>query len=263
MRAGAWRVVAVLVVTGVTVAAGPGVPIAQGFPPGGPGDNRFGGGPPAPPGGPGGGPQLDAAGNEIDARMPSPPLRFDTLPVPFERMTPVPFTLPDGHTHWYEAVHLPRGGVNWVQARSLADQAGGHLATVHSASENAFIFDLVKDRKFWFQWDASHNFVMNGPFLGGYQPRGSAEPDGGWRWVTGEPWTFQNWARDGMDGDEDPRNNRQPNDATGNQNVIAFGEVNKPVPTWGDFPQKFGTFNSRFPGQANGFIIEYETAPGR
>jgi len=38
-----------------------------------------------------------------------------------------------------------------------------------------------------------------------------------------------------MTGDEDSRPNDQPNDATGNQKIIALGEVNIPVSTWGDF----------------------------
>lgn len=28
---------------------------------------------------------------------------------------------------------------------------------------------------------------------GGYQEDGAQEPDGGWRWVTDEPWSFTNW----------------------------------------------------------------------
>lgn len=212
-------------------------------------------------GGPGrGGPQLDAHCNEID-RAPGPPVTFATLPVPHQRSAPASFTLPDGRTHWYETVHLPQGGVNWVQAKALAEQAGGYLATLHSRAENDFVFDLIADRKFWFAWDGSHNHVMNGPFLGGCQPAGSSEPRGGWRWVTGEPWSYENWAWDGMPGDRDPRPSGQPNDATGNQNVTAFGEVNEPVATWGDFPHKFSSFQSQHDGKALGFVIEYDAPP--
>ncbi|MCA1910209.1 MAG: hypothetical protein LDL39_17820 [Magnetospirillum sp.] len=220
--------------------------------------------PSRPPGGGGmgggGKPGLDAKGNEAGFPA-SQALTFATIPVPFERMAPVAFTLPDGAQHWYEAVYLPQGGVNWVQARSLAEQAGGTLATIHSEAENDFVFSLVADKKFWFTWDHTHNYVMNGPFLGGYQPAGSSEPKGGWAWVTGEPWTFENWAWDGMSGDNDLRNNTQPNDATGNQNVLAFGEVNKPVPTWGDFPHRFGTHGEGREGRAQGFVIEYTVPP--
>lgn len=207
----------------------------------------------------GNGPQLDAQGNELGP--PSPRYSFATLPVPAQRMRPQAFTLPDGRTHWYEVVFLPQGGVNWVQAKSLAEQAGGYLVTLHSKAENDFVFSLIADEKYWFKWGFTHNFVMNGPFLGGFQPVGSAEPKGGWRWVTDEPWSYENWAWDGMPGDRDPRNNTQPNDSTGNQNVLAFGEVNEPVSTWGDFPQKFSSFQSEHDGKALGFIIEYDHAP--
>ena len=30
--------------------------------------------------------------------------------------------------------------------------------------------------------------------LGGFQPEGSREPGGGWRWVTDEPFMFTNWS---------------------------------------------------------------------
>ncbi|GEM_PF-2386894 len=212
--------------------------------------------------GQGGGPALDMNGNETGFPG-SRHLTFQSIPVPFERLAPVAFTLPDGAQHWYEVVYLPQGGVNWVQAKSLAEQAGGSLASIHSQAENDFVFSLVADKKFWFSWDHTHNDVMNGPFLGGYQPAGSSEPRGGWRWVTGEPWTYENWAWDGMPGDNDQRNNTQPNDATGNQNVLAFGEVNKPVPTWGDFPHRFGTYGEGKEGRAQGFIIEYTAPPPR
>jgi hypothetical protein len=36
---------------------------------------------------------------------------------------------------------------------------------------------------------------------------------------------------------------------------------NAPVPTWGDITHKLGTYHSPFPGQANGFIIEYNQKP--
>lgn len=215
-----------------------------------------------PGGGMGGKGGLDARGNEIGGHG-GPPVSFATLPVPALRSEPRPFTLPDGTTHWYEAVHTPNGGVNWVQAKSLAEQAGGTLATIHSRAENDFVFSLIAERKFWFQWDHTHNFVMSGPFLGGFQPMGSAEPKDGWRWVTDEPWTFANWAWNGMPGDNDLRNNTQPNDATGNQNVMAFGEVSEPVSTWGDFPHSFSSFNSNHEGKSFGFVIEYDRAPSR
>ena len=212
------------------------------------------------PGGPQGQqPTLDTNGNETSGG--SPLYTFENAPVPIVRIEPVTSKLPGGETHWYEVVYLPEGGINWVQAKALAEQAGGYLVTVHSDQENEFVFNLIKDKKFWFSWDASHNYVMSGPFIGAFQPEGSKEPDGGWKWVSGENWTYSNWCKDGVNEDRDPRPNNQPNDATGNQNVAAYGEVNEPVSYWGDFPHKFGTYNSLFPGKAFGFIIEYNNNP--
>ena len=204
-------------------------------------------------------PALDINGNEKSGG--SKLYTFKNAPVQVIRSKPVSLNLPGGETHWYEAIYLPKGGINWVQAKVLAERAGGYLVTLHSDRENEFVFNLIKDMKFWFKWDSSHNYVMNGPFIGAFQPVGSREPNGGWRWVTGEKWTYTHWCKDGVKEDRDPRPSYQPNDSTGNQNVAAYGEINDPVSYWGDFPHKFGTYNSRFPGSAYGFIIEYNTQP--
>jgi hypothetical protein len=191
-----------------------------------------------------------------------PVYTFDDAPVDMVRWDASDeFTLANGETHTYEVVYLPEGGINWVQARYLAEEAGGYLATVTSDEEAEFLLSLVQDEKYWFQWDETHNYIMNGPFLGGYQPEGSDEPDGNWLWVSGEPFEYTNWAYDGMPGDEDSRPNDQPNDATGNQNVIALGEVNIPVSTWGDFPYRLSSYNDPNEGGAYGFIIEYDQSP--
>ncbi|OSM01838.1 putative PEP motif putative anchor domain-containing protein [Magnetofaba australis IT-1] len=209
-------------------------------------------------GGQGGG--LDANGNDATG-MAGSNITFQSAPVPVKRGKAQSFRLPNGQTHWYEAVYTPQGGINWSQAKALAEQAGGYLVTLHSHQENDFVFGLIQDRKYWYGWDSSHNGVMNGPFIGAYQPQGAREPDGGWRWVSGEPWSYTNWAYDGMPGDKDPRPNTQPNDSTGNQNVAAFGEVNIPVATWGDFPHRFSSYRSPFDGKAYGFVIEYNAEP--
>lgn len=206
-------------------------------------------------------PSLNQNGDENPSPRPSKKYTFETIPVKFERLAPVAFKLPNQQTHWYEVIYLPEGGINWVEAKHLAELAGGYLVTLHSKEENEFVFSLIKDRKYWFEWDSRHNYVMSGPFIGAYQPKGSSEPKGGWKWVSGEPWTYNNWCRDGVKEDRDPRPNDQPNNANGNQNVAAYGEINDPVPYWGDFPHKFSTFNSPFKGKTYAFIIEYNQKP--
>lgn len=94
-----------------------------------------------------------------------------------------------GNGHTYETVRSA-SRVTWEQARDLAVGMGGHLATLTSASEDAFVFGLVStDASLW------NANTFGGPWLGGYQPdpTGTA-PDQGWVWVTGEQWSFTNWS---------------------------------------------------------------------
>ena len=97
--------------------------------------------------------------------------------------TPVLWT---ANGHYYDAVAFP-SGITWDDARTYAETLtyngfNGHLATITSAEENAFIFNTFKD--------SAYNIF----FLGGFQPKGSAEPDGGWQWITGETWSYTNWS---------------------------------------------------------------------
>jgi len=92
--------------------------------------------------------------------------------------------------HSYEAVRTPQG-VDWLTAKSLAEAQGAHLATITSAEENAFVFRLIAtDERFWINVGDD----TRGPWLGGFQPPGSREPDGGWTWVTDEKFAYHNWA---------------------------------------------------------------------
>lgn len=71
--------------------------------------------------------------------------------VNYERSPLATFTGPDGATHYYEAVYVSSVNLNWFQAAFLAQDAGGYLASITSAEENAFVFNLVSDKKFfWF-----------------------------------------------------------------------------------------------------------------
>ncbi len=198
--------------------------------------------------------------------------------VEYERMPVKEFTNPDGVTHYYEVVYLPSGNLNWFQAAYLAQEAGGYLACPTSEEENTFIFNLIKDRKFfWFfpPFQAqeggrgmNHGEIGMGPWLGGYQPKGSPEPDGGWIWMSGEEMVYKNWAKNLDDGfiDRDPRNNTQPNDSgnMGGQRIMGFGELNEPVPTWGDYMDGTGGYGTgQKHGASYGIVIEYESNPKR
>jgi hypothetical protein len=87
--------------------------------------------------------------------------------------------------HLYRMVLSPQRA--WEQARleaeaSILQGVAGHLATITSAEEQAFIASsfagLLAVQEVW---------------IGGFQLTGSIEPAGGWQWVTGEPFFYSNW----------------------------------------------------------------------
>ena len=62
--------------------------------------------------------------------------------------------------------------VSWVQAAILAESEGGYLASLTTPEENAFVFSLVDDDKYFWEFPDdytadSHYRIKLGPFLGG------------------------------------------------------------------------------------------------
>jgi hypothetical protein len=141
-----------------------------------------------------------------------------------------------GNGHWYEYVHDMT--IGWQAAVDAAAGAGGHLATITSADENVFVFAYLDSVSAWVD--------VRGPFLGGYQDLSAsdyAEPSGGWRWVTGEPWALENWSTYGFG---------EPNNDFGVEHALAmdkrFGGV-----VWNDVALN---------GHAGGQSSAYRTSTG-
>jgi len=94
--------------------------------------------------------------------------------------------------HYYETID---GTFTWYEAKDLAGSLSclgiqGHLATITSAEENLWITNNLGGLP-----------ALDGRWLGGYQLPGSSEPDGGWTWITDEPWDYTCW-RSGEPGDQ-------------------------------------------------------------
>jgi poly(3-hydroxybutyrate) depolymerase len=88
----------------------------------------------------------------------------------------------------YEIVPV-EDGITWGEARRRAEAmthlgVRGHLATITSQAESDFLLANY----------GRGPSSLFGYWLGGFQPPGSPEPAGNWRWVTGEPWDFANWS---------------------------------------------------------------------
>jgi hypothetical protein len=90
-----------------------------------------------------------------------------------------------GNGHWY-AIVLEPDGLAWAAANTRAAALGGHLATIHSTPEDEFVFQIANQVNA--AWSGPYSL---GPWLGGSQLDGSAEPAGGWTWVTGEVWDYR------------------------------------------------------------------------
>ncbi len=196
---------------------------------------------------------------------------FEALPgdVVYTREDIQSFERPEGGTHYYEVVLVESMNVSWVQAAILADAAGGYLASMTSPEENEFVFGLVNDDTYYWEFPDdytadSHYRIKIGPFLGGVRVSDTEDSLDGWQWLSGEPWDYSNWAQNLNDGvtDRDPRDNTQPNGA-GRQNVMGFGELNVPVSTWGDYWDTVAQYGERgMPSGYNmGFVIEYDEMP--
>lgn len=87
--------------------------------------------------------------------------------------------------NFYQRVSDP--GISWDDAVTAAAGTSfmgmqGRLVTLNDAQENDFVFGLGGVNFHW---------------IGGFQNTASptySEPDGGWEWITGEPFTYTNWA---------------------------------------------------------------------
>lgn len=122
--------------------------------------------------------------------------------------------------HSYEAVY---SYTTWQQAKAAAESRGGHLVTVTSGDEKNFL--------------VSNGLAPHRYWIGGVQDAAGPEKDGGWGWVTGEPWSYTNWGTG------------EPNDS-GNEDCAQ----------WWNTPA-LGTWNDRAcSGFENGYVVEYEDA---
>ena len=137
-----------------------------------------------------------------------------------------------GNGHSYDII-TGTTDITWDQARAAAEAKGGYLVTITSEAENNFVANLVTTQgtpnleRYW---------------LGGYQtdPGGAGEPNGSWAWVTGEAWSYTNWATG------------EPNNGQGGtQHWLHFYPD---PPTWDDIENRVLLMDS--------YVIEYTPEPG-
>ncbi|MBF6647499.1 lectin-like protein [Methylobacter sp. BlB1] len=126
-----------------------------------------------------------------------------------------------GNGHWYDFIST--GVISWDNAvsgaaGSLHNGVNGHLATVADAGEDQFISSI-----------AGNAFGYLGAFDAGHE--------GIWEWITGETWSYTNWA------------GGEPNNCCGGENYLMKWSNNQ----WNDIASADSWIT--------GYYVEYENAP--
>lgn len=142
--------------------------------------------------------------------------------------------------HAYQVVAAP-GGIDWESANQAAIAAGGHLASITSSEENAFVFSLIDDSNFW----RYVNSVGFGPWIGGTQASTGTEPDGGWSWLGSEAFGYSNWATN------------EPSNSAGSEDRLHFFSTTATTPD--------SRWNDMWSGSTRpvAYVIEYDQATYR
>jgi hypothetical protein len=156
--------------------------------------------------------------------------------------------------HYYEVVAAPVG-ITWIEARQAAQARGGYLTTLTSKPENLFVWSLISGRSnFWTTASHSGKTDAVGPWIGLFQVRHQIqEPDGGWVWVSGEPFSYSNWAPGR------PNNLEEIEDY--GQYLIVEGSNDQA--TWNDVPNDSLRLTKVRAMRPVAYIVEYDTKPKR
>jgi len=130
------------------------------------------------------------------------PNDYDSIDGYIIEYTPPPILNPNNR-HYYEYISYP--GITWTEAKTAAEShtyngLQGHLVTLTTSYENAFINRLVQD-----------SFRV-------WMGLSDETTEGQYKWVTGEPFIFSNWSYD------------EPNNRDNEDYVEFLGSVNK----WND-----------------------------
>ena len=133
-----------------------------------------------------------------------------------------------GNGHFYEVSNV---SLHWSDAKVFAENQTlngmkGHLVTITSAEEDAFIMQL----------DLPDTYYHTGAL----QMEGTQDPLANWTWITGEPWVYENWV--GL----------EPNDMFGEEDNMV---VMKAAGGWGDINGDDHSYS----WAQNRFIVEYES----
>lgn len=131
------------------------------------------------------------------------------------------------NAHYYKVFN---DGMNWQDAKKTCEDMGGHLVTVTSILEQEMVKNLI---------------VANGT-QGFYWTGGFRNNSGNLEWLTGEKFSYANWAY----GD--------PNNDGGIENAVAICRYEGLEGKWFDLSE-FGNNAGSYQSQNSGFICEWDS----
>lgn len=85
----------------------------------------------------------------------------------------IPSTAIEFNGHYYQ--FYDKTGLNWEEAKKYCESIGGHLVTITSEEEQAFIISNIQNTQMKSYW------------------AGGLKVDSEWSWITGEDWDYTNW----------------------------------------------------------------------
>jgi len=95
-----------------------------------------------------------------------------------DEYTPIVSEVYGGHTY-----QLFDESMAWEDAMQYCSSLGGHLVTISTEKEQAFISDFITNGTKDFYWMGASDTHMEGT----------------WEWVTGEAWNYHNWCENNPD----------------------------------------------------------------
>ena len=118
-------------------------------------------------------------------------------------------------------------GLTWADAKTYCESLGGHLVTITSGVEQAFVQDLI----------------VNRGTKGYYWTGGIRDSDGNFVWITGEKFSYSNWY------------NGEPTNAGGIENIITIYKYQGRNGMWNDLSE-LGNNGGKSAGQFSFYNIE-------
>lgn len=130
----------------------------------------------------------------------------------------------NGHTYKFYT-----RSVDWHSAKELCETQGGHLVTITCVEENNFLINNLLNHTQSFYWIGATDEMQ----------------EGNWKWVTEEPFSFNNWSEDS------PNNNADKEHFAGFMSKEEnYDGYSTPIGSWNDFQVS--------PTDNHGYICEWD-----